>query len=174
MIKYLSILIIFLSSDFSYSQELKATMVANNEVELEIINNENYFFFMPYTEKLDFIIFQANRKKTVSYSIKHIIYKENSTIPECEMIIEFTYPGIQKFEIPGSGYFSAEPLIKQKYKIRFKICEYELFDNNDVHIQFVLSQENIDEINVFKENIKSFKKRLFNGKLYSNKILIKH
>src|SRR5690606_34461944 len=168
------ILLLFaLYATVGLSQELKATMVGNSQVELQIINNENYFFFMLYTQKLDFSIFQANRKKDVSYSIGHIIYRGNNKVSDCDMIIKFSSPGIQKFEIRGSGYFSAESLITEKYNISFKICEHELFQKDDVYIQFVLSQENIDEINVFKHNVKSFKSRLFNGALYSNKILIK-
>ncbi len=33
------------------AQELKATMISENEVELEISNPEQLLFFIPYTEK---------------------------------------------------------------------------------------------------------------------------
>lgn len=34
------------------AQELKATMISQNEVELEISNPEQLLFFIPYTEKI--------------------------------------------------------------------------------------------------------------------------
>lgn len=97
------------------AQELKATMISDNEVELEINNPEQLLFFIPYTEKIYYSI--------GNYGLMFSIYQGNKISEECNSIVDFIYYGSfwirEKTERFGSGYFSREKIIKRKYKLDF-------------------------------------------------------
>src|SRR5690606_20168012 len=90
-----------------YSQELKATMISQDEVELQINNPEQLLFFIPYTEKIYYSI--------GNYGLMFSIYEGDKISEECSGIIECIYYGPfwirEKIERFGSGYFSREKKI---------------------------------------------------------------
>lgn len=102
------------------AQKLKATMISQDEVELEINNPEQLLFFIPYTEKIDYLGYSIG-----NYGLVFEIYEGEKT-SECSGIVEFIYYGPfwirEKIERFGSGYFSREKIIKRKYKLGFNSC----------------------------------------------------
>jgi len=153
----------------THSQELKATMISQDEVELEISNPEQLLFFVPYTEHINYSLSNS------AYGIVFEIY-EGDKISECGIIIEQPYYGpsyiIQKMERTGSGYFSKQKIIKQKYKLDFNSCEREILKKKNISIEFTLGQYDLHKIRLFKKELKSYYKQvvIFDGELTSNKI----
>ncbi|SFN83701.1 hypothetical protein SAMN05421741_1124 [Paenimyroides ummariense] len=151
------------------AQELKATMISQNEVELEISNPEQLLFFIPYTEKIYYSL--------GNYGLMFSIY-EGDKILECDIIIEHIYYGPfwirEKIERFGSGYFSREKIIKRKYKLDFNSCEREVLKKKNISIEFTLGQYDLHKIRLFKKELKSYYKQgvIFDGELTSNKIPI--
>ena len=162
------IIIFFLLIHKTYSQELKATMVSDDEVELEINNPEQLLFFIPYTEKIYYSI--------GNYNLMFNIYEGNKISEECNYIVDFLYYGPfwirEKIERLGSGYFSREKIIKRKYKLDFNSCEREILKKKNISIEFTLGQYDLDKIRLFKKELKSYYKQgvIFDGELTSNKI----
>ena len=163
------IIIFFLLIYKTYSQELKATMISDNEVELEINNPEQLLFFIPYTEHINYSLSNSN------YGLIFTIY-EGGKISECSGFIEHIYYGPfwirEKIERFGSGYFSRERVIKQKYKLDFNSCEREILKKKNIYIEFTLGQYDLHKIRLFKKELKSYYKQgvIFDGELTSNKI----
>ena len=162
------IIIFFLLIYKTYSQELKATMISDNEVELEINNSEQLLFFIPYTEKIYYSI--------GNYNLMFNIYEGNKISEECNYIVDFLYYGPfwirEKIERFGSGYFSRERVIKRKYKLDFNSCEREVLKKKNIYIEFTLGQYDLHKIHLFKKELKSYYKQgvIFDGELTSNKI----
>ena len=162
------IIIFFLLIHKTYSQELKATMVSQDEVELEISNPEQLLFFIPYTEKIYYSI--------GNYGLMFSVYEGDKISEECSGIIECIYYGPfwirEKIERLGSGYFSREKIIKRKYKLDFNSCEREVLKKKNISIEFTLGQYDLDKIRLFKKELKSYYKQgvIFDGELTSNKI----
>lgn len=152
------------------AQELKATMISQNEVELEISNPEQLLFFIPYTEKIYYSI--------GNYGLMFSIYEGDKISEECSGIIECIYYGPfwirEKIERFGSGYFSREKIIKRKYKLDFNSCEREVLKKKNISIEFTLGQYDLHKIRLFKKELKSYYKQgvIFDGELTSNKIPI--
>ena len=154
------------------AQELKATMISQDEVELQINNPEQLLFFIPYTEKIDYLGYSIG-----NYGLVFEIYKGEKT-SECSGIVEHIYYGpsnvVQKIERFGSGYFSRQKIIKQKYKLGFNSCEREVLKKENISIEFTLGQYDLHKIRLFKKELKSFYKQgiIFDGELTSNKVLL--
>lgn len=152
----------------THSQELKATMTSQDEVELEINNPEQLLFFIPYTEKIHYSI--------GNYGLMFSVYEGNKISEECSGIIECIYYGPfwirEKIERFGSGYFSREKIIKRKYKLDFNSCEREVLKKKNISIEFTLGQYDLHKIRLFKKELKFYHKQgvIFDGELTSNKI----
>lgn len=150
------------------AQELKATMISQDEVELEIINPEQLLFYIPYTEKIYYSI--------GNYELIFSIYEGNKISEECNSIVDFIYYGPfwirEKIERFGSGYFSREKIIKRKYKLDFNSCEHEVLKKKNISIEFTLVQYDLHKIRLFKKELKSYYKQgvIFDGELTSNKV----
>lgn len=166
--KQLLSLIVTLIVFSSNAQTFNAKMISFNEVELEIINPNRQWFFIPYTDSaLDYYMLLGNKKNT-RYLLFYIIYEGNEE-SECNMIIGEPHYYREKFDKIGSGYFTLEKEIKKRYKINFRDCAYKELKEENVFIQFVIVQENIHNISYLKNELKD-KNNIFHGELYSNKI----
>lgn len=156
------------------AQELKATMISQDEVELEINNPEQLLFFIPYTEKIDYLGYSIG-----NYGLMFGIYEGDKISEECSGIIECIYYGPfwirEKIERFGSGYFSREKIIKRKYKLNFNSCQLEVLKKKNISIEFTLGQYDLHKIPLFKKELKSYYKQgvIFEGELTSNKVLLK-
>ena len=163
-------IIFFLFKSKIYCQELKATMISEDEVELEISNPKQLLFFIPYTEKIYYSI--------GNYRLMFSIYEGGKISEECSDIIECIYYGPfwirEKIERFGSGYFSREKIIKRKYKLEFNLCELEFLKKKNISIEFTLSQYDLHKIRLFKKELNFYHKQgiIFNGELNSNRILL--
>ncbi|WP_277631739.1 hypothetical protein [Avrilella dinanensis] len=167
----LVVTLIIFSTNIGNAQTLSAKMISFNEVELEIINPNRQWFFMPYTDNaLDYYMLLSNKKNT-TYLLFYIIYEGNEE-SECNMIIGEPHYYREKFDKIGSGYFTFEKEIKKRYKIHYRDCEYKELKKENMFIQFVIVQKNIHNISYFKNELKD-KNNIFSGELYSNKIPLK-
>ncbi len=153
------------------AQELKAAMISQDEVELEINNPEQLLFFIPYTEKIDYLGYSIG-----NYGLVFGIYEGKKISEECSGIIDFIYYGPfwirEKIERFGSGYFSREKIIKRKYKLDFNLCQLEVLKRKNISIELTLGQYDLHKIRLFKKELKSYYKQgvIFEGELTSNKI----
>lgn len=167
-IQHLVLVLFLLLCNNIQAQELKATMISENEVELEINNPEQLLFFIPYTEKIHYFI--------GNYGLIFSLYEGNKISAECtgfgELIYSRSHSIIEKIERIGSGYFSRQKIIKQKYRLDLNSCEREVLKRNNISIDFTLGQYDLHKIRLFKKELKSYHKQglIFNGELTSNKI----
>lgn len=163
-----------------FSQELKATLLSVNEVELEIMNPDELWFFIPtYAEELPFFLHPDKQYQT-DYGIAYFLFKEDKD-SECDFTFnDFRRPYRPKNYYFGfSGKFSKEKIIKYRFNFRYGTFLGKDCDNQkELYIQFALVQSNIEKFESIRTRAKSFLKDykpedFFNGELYSNKILLK-
>lgn len=161
-------IILLFSIAKSSAQTLSAKMIAPNEVELTITNSNQEWFFMPYINynTIDQGYFLFGKKSV--YALYYKLYVDDKE-SACSSIIDFVYSKPTRFDKVGSGYYDFGEIIQQRYKINFSSCEKEELKNENIYIQFVLEQNKIEKMKLFKADFKH-RDNIFNGQLYSKKI----
>lgn len=171
--KKLFIFIAMLVNINLYSQQMNVTQVSEDMFEINITNPDNLWFFMP-TENEKLPYYSLNNTKSSQYELSYeLTDKEGKQV--CLYVTNISYlpHTINVYDVVGfCGQIIRENKIVYTYQLNEKIsCEDGL---SEVYIRFVLVQKNIDKIRDLKRWRKFLNQGgIFNGELYSNKILLK-
>lgn len=172
------ILLFGLHATVGLSQELKATLLSNNEVELEIINPDELWFFIPtYAEEIPFSL--ETKEKGVNYALDFFLKKENGLV-DCNF--SFTdYPKnrkIMKYSFGFSGVFSRERNMKFRFFYNYQpYLDTDCNNEEQLYIVFGIYQDGLDESKFLRRIANNFfkdqeKRKFFEGELLSNKVLL--
>lgn len=169
--KKLFIFIVLLINVNLYSQKMKVTQVSEDIFEINITNPDNLWFFMP-TENEKLPYYSLNNTQSSQYELGYeLTDKGGSQVCVIVESVRNTNP-INVFDVGFCGQFNREKNFFYTYQLNEKIiCEDGL---SEVYIRFVLVQKNIDKLQDLKRWRKFLNQgKVFNGELYSNKILLK-
>lgn len=175
------VLLLTLYVTVGMSQELKATLLPDNQVELEISNPQELWFFIPTSAHEG--SFSLETKKEANYALGFFLKKENGLV-DCDFsFTHYDYPRNQKkmkYSFGFSGVFSRERNIKFRFSYNYQPYVGDDCKNEEqLHIVFAIYQHDIiknkflkrQEAQFFKEQQKA---KFFEGELLSNKVLLTH
>lgn len=163
------------------TQELKATLLSNSEVELEISNPDELWFFIP-TSSNEVPFSLETKEKGVNYALNFFFIKENG-LDDCNFsFTHYDYPKDRKevmYSFGFSGFFSRERNIKFRFSYNYQPYLGDDCKNEEqLYIAFGILQEGIHKSKFLKrkatEFFKTHEERIFfEGELISNKVLLK-
>jgi len=176
------ILLLFaLYATVGLSQELKATLLPDNQVELEISNPQELWFFIPTSTHEG--SFSVETKKKVNYALGFLLKKDNGLV-DCDFsFTHYDYPKDQKkmkYSFGFSGVFSRERNIKFRYSYKYQpFVGDDCKSEEQLYIVFAIYQQNINKNKFIKRQAAQFfkdqqKAKFFEGELLSSKVLLKH
>ncbi len=175
------ILLLSLNATVGLSQELKATLLPDNQVELEISNPQELWFFIPTSAHEG--SFSVETKKEVNYVLGFLLKKDNGLV-DCDFsFTHYDYPRDRKkmkHSFGFSGVFSRERNIKFRYSYKYQHYLGDDCKNEEqLYIVFAIYQQNIIKNKFLKRQAAQFfkdhqKAKFFEGELLSNKVLLKH
>lgn len=116
------ILLVILYTTIGMSQELKAMLLPNNQVELEISNPDELWFFIP-TSSNEGPFSLETKEKGVNYALNFFFIKENG-LDDCNFsFTHYDYPKDRKkmkYSFGFSGIFSRERSIKFRFYYNYQ------------------------------------------------------
>jgi len=181
IMRKIMLLLLALYATVGLSQELKATLLPDNQVELEISNPQELWFFIPTSAHEG--SFSLETKKEANYALGFFLKKENGLV-DCDFsFTHYDYPRDRKkmkHSFGFSGVFSRERNIKFRFSYNYQPFVGEDCKNEEqLYIVFAMYQQNIIKNKFLKRKAAPFfkdqqKAKFFEGELLSNKVLLKY